>query len=218
MALFITFEGIEGCGKTTQAEMLKIHLEGKGLPVLLTREPGGTEVGERIRGMLLKREGDTLSPWAELLLYLACRAQLVDTVIKPALDRDTVVICDRFSDSTIAYQGYGKGLPLKMIEALDEWVTRGLKPDLTLLLDCPVEEGLKRAWGRKDRIQEDRFEREGIAFHERVREGYLKIALNEKRVRVINADREASLIHEEICGIIDRIISSKSYQHKSSIP
>ena len=205
VGLFITFEGIEGCGKTTQAEMLKDYLIGRRLEVVLTREPGGTDLGERIRKILLSMEGDSLTLEAELLLYLACRAQIVDDVIKPGLEKDKMVICDRFSDSTIAYQGYGKGLPLDKIGGFNSWVTGGLKPDITFLLDCPVEVGLKRAWGRirAGEAGEDRFEREDIEFHKRVREGYLEIASSEDRVRVISADRDPSLIHRDICDIID---------------
>lgn len=200
-ALFITFEGVEGCGKTTQAELLKGYLEEKGYPTVLTREPGGTPIGEELRRMLLGNKGKELSPWAELLLYLACRAEVLEKVIRPALERGRIVICDRFSDSTVAYQGYGKGIPLEAIHTLDGWVTGGLKPDITFLLDIPPEEGLERA--RKRGTGEDRFEREGVDFHRRVRGGYMELALKDPRIRVIDGRRSASLIHREICGIID---------------
>ncbi len=205
--IFVTFEGVEGCGKTTQAELLKRYLEGKGYPTVLTREPGGTRIGEELRTILLGNMGEVLSPWTELLLYIACRAQLVEDVIGPALSAGKMVICDRFSDSTVAYQGYGKGMPLDAIEALDRWVTGGLKPDLTILLDIEPEEGLKRA---RKRGGENRFEKEDIEFHRRVRQGYMEIASREPRIRVLDARREASLIHGDVCGIIDQILKGST--------
>lgn len=203
-ALFITFEGVEGCGKTTQAELLRRYLEGKGYSTVLTREPGGTPVAEELRGMLLGQKGEGLSPWAELLLYLACRAEVVDGVIRPALERGRIVICDRFSDSTVAYQGYGKGMPLEAIQTLDGWVTGGLKPDVTFLLDIPPEQGIERARKRGD--GQNRFEREGMDFHRRVRAGYMELASKEGRIRVIDGTRGVSSIHRDICGIIDSIM------------
>ncbi len=201
--LFITFEGLEGCGKTTQAELLKGFLERMGYSTVLTREPGGTPIAEELRGMLLGHKGEALSPWAELLLYLACRAEVVEKVIRPALERGRIVICDRFSDSTIAYQGYGQGMPLEAIYALDGWVTGGLKPDITFLLDIHPEKGLERA---RKRGTEDRFERKEMDFHRRVREGYMELASKESRIRVLDGGRGASSIHREICDIIKSIL------------
>lgn len=168
--LFITFEGGEGSGKSTQARLLKERLEREARTVVLVREPGGTPLGEEVRRLLLHRETE-LTPQTEMLLFLAARAELVRRVILPALERGDVVICDRFSDSTLAYQGYGRGLDLDEIRRLDSWATGGLLPDLTVLLDVPVEVGHER-----NRAGEDAFEREDDAFHQRVREAYRALA------------------------------------------
>ncbi len=210
MGLFITFEGIEGCGKTTQAGMLKEYLSHKGFKCLLTREPGGTKLGNRIRNIVLNESKEQISDLSEFLLYLACRAQILERVIRPALSKGMFVICDRFSDSTIAYQGYGKGLPFKLVTGLDRQITGGLKPDITFLLDLNVEKGLERAWRRINLRGggEDRFEKEGKDFHNRVRDGYLKIASKDAgRVRLISAEREPSLIHKEICDIMNAVMA-----------
>lgn len=209
MSLFITFEGIEGSGKTTQLEMIKEHLEWKGYKVLATREPGGTDIGERIRAILLNKVGEAIVPWAELLLYVASRAQLVEEVIRPCLEEGKVVLCDRFSDSTAVYQGYARGLDLGAIDTINRLATGGIKPDITFILDCPPEKGLKRAWDRVDTVKEgdkeDRFERFSLEFHNRVRAGYLKLAEEEPdRVKVIKGDRDIPTIHKEICGIIEK--------------
>lgn len=201
---FITFEGIEGCGKSTQMELLKSFLEKKGGKVLSVREPGGTALGERVRALLLDSKQEPIDPWAELFLYEACRAQLVKNVIRPALEAGTTVICDRFTDSTVAYQGFGRGLDIKTIEGLNRLATGGLKPDITFLIDCAIEVGLGRALSRINEqkgAKEDRFEKEDLAFHGRVRDGYLAIAANDPgRVKVIAAARDIASIHEEICG------------------
>ncbi len=206
MGLFITFEGVEGSGKTTQTELLKKYLESRGVEVLCVREPGGTAVGERIRSILLNSDGEGLDPWAELFLYEASRAQLVKEVLRPALDRGKTVICDRFTDSTLAYQGYGRGLDLEGVVLINSYAAQGLVPDLTFLLSCPPETGLERALKRIGEAagdKEDRFEREGLAFHRRVAGGFLEIARRESgRIRVIDARRPASVIHGEICDII----------------
>ncbi len=208
MGFFITFEGVEGCGKSTQMELLKGYFEGKGEEILTVREPGGTKLGEKVREILLNSEEVAIDPWAELFLYEACRAQLVKNVIKPALLKGTVVICDRFIDSTAAYQGYGRGLEIEDINSMNMLSTDGLIPDITLLIDCDPALGLKRAWKRIGSVKgrkEDRFEREDIIFHERVREGYLKLAKVEpRRIKVIDGSREIPLIHKEICGIIEK--------------
>lgn len=209
MSLFITFEGVEGSGKTTQMEMLKEHLEWKGFQVVSTREPGGTELGEKIRSMLLNIEGRAIAPWSELLLYAVCRAQMVNEIIKPALLDKKIVLCDRFADSTMVYQGYARGLDLEAVTNLNKWVTEGILPTVTFIIDCPPEIGLKRALDRIDTRtgsnKEDRFEREDIEFHKKVRDGYLKLAKAEpNRIKIINGDRDIPVIHKEICGIVEK--------------
>jgi len=209
--LFITFEGIEGSGKSTQIELLKGYLENKGLSVLSLREPGGTALGESVRGHLLTVGDEEICPAAELFLYEACRAQLVAKVIRPALGAGSIVLCDRFIDSTLAYQGSGRGIDAAHIRSMNETASGGLIPDITFFLDIETEAGLKRAWSRlnnkegegEDGVKEDRFEREEMAFHDRVRGGFLEIAAREKRVRVIDGRREIHSIHLEICAIID---------------
>lgn len=191
MSLFITFEGGEGSGKSTQAGVLYRRLLKMGIPALLTHEPGGTPLGKQLRRWL-KGEGE-IDPQTELLLFNASRAQLVSRVIRPALEKGTVVICDRFADSTTVYQGYGRGLDFALIEAVNNIATQGLRPDLTVLLDVTVEQGLDRKSLR------DRFEREEAAFHQRVRQGYLEMAKREPgRWLVI----DASLPRKEITRLI----------------
>ena len=168
--LLITFEGGEGSGKSTQAELLAQSLEATGQRVLRLREPGGTPLGEELRRLLLHRRA-AMSPAAELLLFLAARAELVQSVIQPALAEGAIVICDRFCDSTFAYQGYGRGLDLAELRRLNAFATGGLVPDLTVLLDLPVE-----ASRRRKQRDEDAFQREDDAFHERVRQGYFELA------------------------------------------
>jgi len=170
--LFITFEGGEGCGKSTQARLLLNNLEHRNIPAVLTHEPGGTPLGNRIRSILKVKRDFNISPRAELFLFAACRAQLIREVILPALDAGRNVICDRFSGSTLAYQGYGRGLGLELIESINSTATSGLKPDFIFLLDLQPEAGL----GRKHNTGDDRFEAEHIAFHRRVRDGYLELA------------------------------------------
>lgn len=211
MGLFITLEGIEGSGKSTQMELLREHLEDEGKDVLTLREPGGVWLAEMIRPVLLNRaEGMNIEPMAELFLYEACRAQLVKQIIRPALSKGRVVVCDRFTDSTLAYQGYGRGLDIGAINGMNALATSGLAPDMTLIIDISPEAGLKRAFARMEGRQgakEDRFENEGLKFHAKVREGYLKIAASDpKRVRVINGEREISSVHKEICDIINEMI------------
>ncbi len=171
MALFITFEGGEGSGKSTQARALYKRLLSLNIPTLLTHEPGGTPLGNNLRRWLKDKE--EIDPSTELLLFNASRAHLVSQVIRPALEKGTAVICDRFAESTIAYQGYGRGFDLNLIEAINNTATQGLKPDLIVFLDIHVDHGLARK-GRRDR-----FEREEIAFHQRVRSGYLEMARRE---------------------------------------
>ncbi|MCM0084341.1 dTMP kinase [Geomonas sp. Red32] len=179
MAFFITFEGVEGCGKTTQLKRLKERIEEAGERVTATREPGGSPVADKIRAILLDAENRDMVPLAELLLYAAARAQHVQEVIAPALERGDIVLCDRFTDATMAYQGYGRELNLETIGQLNELATGGLQPQLTVLIDCPVEVGLTRALARIESTtgaREERFELESVRFHERVRDGYLRLA------------------------------------------
>ena len=180
MAYFITLEGIEGCGKSTQAEILSRALHAEtGSQVVMTREPGGCPIANKIRAILLDADNRALVPLAELLLYAAARAQHVAEVIRPALAEGKIVLCDRYTDATTAYQGYGRALDLSLIENLAHLATGGLTPDLTILLDCPEEVGLKRAMARINAscgAREERFELESLRFHHAVREGYLKLA------------------------------------------
>ena len=205
MSLFITFEGGEGSGKSVQSRALYDRLSELATPAVLTHEPGGTPIGDRISRWLKWAEDSDISPLAELLLFNASRSQLVDTVIKPNLENGKVVICDRFADSTTVYQGYGRGLDLEVVKTVNNAATRGLLPDLTVLLDLPAEEGL----ARKKSKRQDRFEKEKVAFHERVREGYLKLAAREpKRWLVVDArqgkEKIAELIWVKVSQLLPR--------------
>lgn len=192
---FITFEGIEGCGKTTQAELLYQWLLDSGREVVLTREPGGTPIAEEVRRLILKSGGEYFPPFSELCLYLAARGFHVENLIKPSLDKGMWVICDRFVDSTVAYQGYGRGIDVHLIEKLNEEVTGGVKPELTFLIDVPVEVGLSRIRNRT----QDRLESERINFHERVRNGFLEIArANPQRVVVVNGTGSAKEVFKTV--------------------
>ncbi len=211
MGYFITFEGIEGCGKTTQIRKVGEELKKKRIPFVLTEEPGGSGLGKKIRKVLLNRSSVDISPQAELLLFMADRAQHVHEVILPAIAEKKIVLCDRFSDATVAYQGFGRGLDLDTIEQLNRFACGPLKPDLTFLLDIPVEAGLARAL---DRIaqrsaaageacagtgSEDRFECEATDFHLRVREGYLTLARREPdRFRIIDGSHDIESVFRAI--------------------
>ena len=184
---FISFEGPEGSGKSTQIHRLAAALAEQGHAVWTTREPGGTRAGETIRPILLGPKAGPLSPWSEALLFTAARAQLADEVIRPRLHRGELVLCDRYSDSTLAYQGYGRGIDLETLRRLQSDATGGLSPDLTLLLDLPVEAGLARI----PRNAKDRLDRETIAFHQRVYAGYREMAAREPdRWRLVDASRD----------------------------
>lgn len=205
MSLFITFEGIEGCGKTTQIRLLAESLRRHGLEVLATREPGGCPIADAVRGILLDAKNTAMSPRAELLLYAAARAQHVDEVILPALQAGKLVLCDRFTDATLAYQGYGRNLDRELITRLNRMASGEVAPDLTLLLDYTPEEGLHRARCRnasQTAVNEDRFEQESLDFHRRVRNGYLELAAREARFRVIDARGSV----DEVAGRIDRAV------------
>lgn len=206
MSLFITFEGGEGSGKTTQIKMLSDELVVLDYSVLATREPGGTETGREIRRLLLDEKRSPLAPLAELMLYAADRAQHVAEVIKPALSSGKVVLCDRFTDATVAYQGHGRGLDLKLIETLNLLGTQGLKPDLTILLDLPVAVGLKRAKARLEASgnREGRFEAEAEAFHEKIRQAYLGLARAEpQRFVVLDATETIEMLHFKILAVVE---------------
>jgi dTMP kinase len=207
---FITLEGIEGSGKSTQISLLANHLKSLGIPVVLTREPGGTLIGEQVRKILLDPENTALDPKAELLLYAASRAQHLNEVILPHLGSPAVVLCDRFADATLAYQGYGRNLDIDLIRTLDRIVCEGLRPDITVLLDIDAATGVARARGRNDSCgleTEARFENEAIAFHERVRQGYLSLARQEPaRIKVVDASRSMDDIQIEIRKIVGDIV------------
>lgn len=208
MRLFITFEGIEGSGKTTQIQRLRGYVERKGYRCRITREPGGCPVGDRIRDILMDVDNENLTPLSELLLIMANRAQHVTEVIEPVLRDHGVLICDRFHDATVAYQGFARGMPLDLIERLNRTVTGGVKPDLTILLDCPVEVGLKRVRGRMEAVdplwKEGRFEGERSDFHQRVRNGYLTIAKGEpQRMRVVNGSRDEDTVERDIRRLVN---------------
>ena len=210
MSLFITFEGVEGSGKTTQIRRLKRYLTRKGIPCERTREPGGCPIGEKVRRILLDPDHRGMVRYTEFLLYEASRAQHVKEVIHPLLEDGISVLCDRFNDATIAYQGYGRKIDLGLIERLNLLTSQGLKPDITFLLDCPSDLGLKRAVQRNQMLgkeKEDRFEREAIAFHRRVRKGYLAIAKREPhRVKVIDTRQGEEKVFEKIRQVVDGLL------------
>ena len=205
--LFITFEGIDFSGKTTQAELLCERLRQRGLRVLLLRDPGGTRISERIRDLLLDVELTEMHPVTELLLYEAARAQMVAEKIIPALERGEVVVCDRFYDSTTAYQGFGRRIPLQKVRKANELGSLDLAPDLTFYLDLPVDEALERRKGLK--VEVDRLEREDRDFAERVRAGYLELARSEKRVVVIDGGGSAAEIAADIWSRVEELASRR---------
>jgi len=204
LGLFITFEGGEGCGKSTHSRLLLKKLEQQNVPVVLTHEPGGTALGDELRKALKKKRGSFVSPQAELFLVAASRAQLVAEVIRPALEQGKVVICDRFTHSTMVYQGYGRGLDFTAIQMVNNMATRNLNPDLIVLLDIPPEQGLARK-----RSLKDRFELEDLSFHRRVRDGYLKMAAAEPdRWLVIDASLPKEKVTKTIWARVSRLLAS----------
>ncbi len=206
MSLFITFEGGEGSGKSFQAKALFRRLSKLDVPTILTHEPGGTPFGERLGRWLKKAKDVETAPLTELMLFNACRAQLVAEVIKPALASGKVVISDRYADSTTVYQGYGRGLDLDMVKATNRAATQGLEPNLTILLDIKAESGLARKLAKKP----DRFEQEAPAFHRKIREGYLKLASEEpKRWLVIDGAQPKKRIADVIWPRVSRLISER---------
>lgn len=201
MSLFITFEGADGCGKTTQIELLDKYLQEKGFKTLVTREPGAKGLGEKLREILLNYDGE-VSPNCESFLFLADRAQHVDCVIKPALKKGIIVLCDRHTDSTVAYQGYGRQLDIEQIKNLNKIAVNGLKPDLTIVFDIDIETSMQRVGKTKDRM-----ESAGSEFFNRVRNGYLAIAKEEpNRVKVINSADTIENIHKQVVGLVKKSI------------
>jgi dTMP kinase len=213
LSLFITFEGVEGSGKTTQINRLKKYLSKRGIPCVITREPGGSPISEKIRKILLDPDHSEMTPLTELLLYEAARAQHVEEVIAPFLKKGGVVICDRFSDASIAYQGYGRKVNLRLIESLNRLSSKKIGPDITFLMDCPSRVGLRRALQRNKTLgqeKEGRFELEKIQFHQRVRQGYLSRAKDEpKRFRVIDTRQGEEKVFQKIRKVIDELIQTK---------
>ena len=199
MSLFITFEGADGCGKTTQIELLNKYLQQQGFKTLVTREPGAKGLGEKLREILLNYDGE-VSPNCESFLFLADRAQHVDCVIKPALKDGVIVLCDRHTDSTVAYQGYGRQLDIEQIKKLNEIAVNGLKPDLTIVFDIDIETSMQRVGKTKDRM-----ESAAMDFFNRVRNGYLAIAKDEpNRVKVINAADTIDKIHNQVVELVEK--------------
>ena len=206
--MFITFEGIEGCGKSTQAARVRKWLFDAGKRVVLSREPGGTAIGRSLRGILLDSGNNHLCPGAELFLYLADRAQHVHEIIKPALDGEIVVLVDRFADSTLVYQGFGRGLDLHVLQSINELAVDGISPDVTFVLDVPPEIGLSRAKSRNGRRgtaqTEGRFEAEPLDFHARIREGYLQLATrNKERIQVLDGTASEDKVFAAIQQVIE---------------
>jgi dTMP kinase len=219
--MFVTFEGIEGCGKSTQAELLKRWLERAGFEVLLSKEPGGSGLGRSLRAILLDRSSEGISPQAELFLYLADRAQHVAEVLRTSLQKGAVVIVDRFADSTLVYQGYGRGIDLEELRRLNALAVQGLWPEMTILLDLPAEQGLSRARSRNTESgssdREGRFEAEDLSFHERIRRGYLELATAEpERFCMLDADKGADALHEEIKRAVAKRFHLQAATERSS--
>jgi len=198
---FITFEGSEGSGKSTQSRLLCDYLRAKGVPFVYTREPGGTRISEKVRKILLNPTNHSIVDRCELLLYLASRAQLVSEIIKPALSEGKMVVSDRFSDATLAYQGYGGRLDISLIKRLNNFVTENIRPDLTLFLDIGVRKGLARSIRGK---RPDRIEARGIKYHQRVKKGYLELARSSpERIKVIKAGKDINKTQREIRKIVE---------------
>ncbi|HBO34464.1 MAG TPA: dTMP kinase [Anaerolineaceae bacterium] len=205
--MFITFEGPEGSGKSTQLPLLAQFLEESGLPVVRTREPGGTKIGDQIREVLVRMDNTELHPRTEILLFLAARAQLVEELIIPSLNQGKIILCDRYGDSTLAYQGYGHGLDLETLRAMLQFATGGLKPDLTILLDVDVMTGLKRKKIKEEWNRLDAFE---LSFHERVRAGYHMLAEQEpERWKIVDATQDPDQVQKEIRGLVLDAIEKK---------
>lgn len=198
---FITFEGADGCGKTTQTKLVQEYLEAKGYEVIWTREPGSKGLGQNIRELLLHYDGE-VAPRCEAFLFLADRSQHIEHLIKPAVKEGKIVICDRHTDSTIAYQGYGRGEDIEQLTYLNNLATNGMKPDLTLVFDVSTETAQQRVGDEKDRM-----ESAGIEFHKKVRSGYIEIAQKDpKRVKIVNANNSIEEVFTETKKFIDELI------------
>jgi dTMP kinase len=209
--VFVTFEGVEGSGKSTQASALERHLAERGVPVTLTREPGGTDVGEKVRRILLDLGHAGMAPLTELFLYLASRAEHTMRIVRPRLERGEVVISDRYADASVAYQGGGRELGGTFVETLNQAATGGVKPDVTFLLDLDPEEGLRRLSAGRGEGERDRIEREALEFHGRVREAYLEAARQEpERFVLIDARMTPSEIESVIASKVDELLSKRS--------
>ena len=199
--LFITFEGADGCGKTTQLKLLAEYLTNKGLEVVITREPGAKGLGEKVREILLNYDGE-VSDRCESFLFLADRAQHIDMIVNPAIEQGKIVLCDRHTDSSVAYQGYGRGLSIDRISMLNNLAVNGRYPDMTLIFDIDVETSMTRVGEQKDRM-----ESAGMEFFNRVRNGYLEIAKQEPdRVKVLDAKKSINEIHHDVIGLIEGIL------------
>jgi len=206
--IFISFEGIEGTGKSTQAKLLAEYLSEKGYRVMQTMEPGGTKISLKIRDLLLSLDSGGMDYVTELLLYNAARVQHITEVIEPALERGDIVITDRFSDSTVAYQGYARGLDLQLIDSLDLIATGKLRPDITILLDIAVKTGIAR---NKSLNKSDRLELEDMSFHEKVRKGFIQIAVSEPgRVKVVDSSGSLVEVHQEVVKIISALLEKQN--------
>jgi dTMP kinase len=199
---FITFEGSEGCGKSTQSRLLYEYLKAKGKRVIYLREPGATKISEKIRNILLDAKNQAIIPECEMLLYMAARAQIVGEVISPALKSGKIVICDRFLDSTLAYQGYGLGMDIDLIKKVGSFTTRGITPDLTLFLDLAVKRGLKHRQANLDRI-----EKRSVVYHLRVRRGYLKLAKQEpRRIKAVKVEEDKYKTQAAIRKLVEKYV------------
>lgn len=199
--LFITLEGADGCGKTTQLNLLKEYLTSRGYEIVVTREPGGKGLGEKLREILLNYDGE-VSDRCEAFLYLADRAQNIDTIIKPAINSGKIVLCDRHTDSSVAYQGYGREQNIDNINMLNELAVNGVHPDLTIVFDIDTETSMARVGAEKDRL-----ESAGIEFHKRVRNGYLEIAKkNPQRIKVVDASQAIEEVQRDVIKIIEEVL------------
>lgn len=199
--LFITLEGADGCGKTTQLNLLKEYLTSRGYEIVVTREPGGKGLGEKLREILLNYDGE-VSDRCEAFLYLADRAQNIDTIIKPAINSDKIVLCDRHTDSSVAYQGYGREQNIDNINMLNELAVNGVHPDLTIVFDIDTETSMARVGAEKDRL-----ESAGIEFHKRVRNGYLEIAKkNPQRIKVVDASQTIEDVQRDVIKIVEEVL------------
>lgn len=206
---FITFEGIDSCGKTTQARKLASYLRTKGYRVLLTREPGGDRIAEKVRRILLSKTNSEMTDLTELLLYEASRSQLTERTIRPAIEAGKVVVCDRYADSSLAYQGYGRGLSKTMVKELNRIASFGLVPDLTILVDVPIRTSLERK--RKEKTKKDRLEKERFEFHQRIREGFLTIARqNRRRITVVDGRNDIDRTWQKVKKVVESFLSKSN--------